>query len=81
LLQLKALRQHLGDIDDHALTAQTLAEIAFEIIDDMVVTDLVATLEAAKRLDALFKSAYRAAIVIQESAVAISITLEEGGAA
>lgn len=77
LFQLNALCQQLGDIGEQALTAQTLAEIAFKIIDDMVVTDPAASLEAAKRLDALFKSAYRAAIVIQESAVTISLALEE----
>lgn len=82
LLQISALRQHLGDAEDQALTAQTLAEIAFEIIDDIVVTDPAATLQALTRLDALFKSAYRAAIVIQESAVVMSLALEEvGGAA
>ncbi|MEV4782104.1 hypothetical protein [Burkholderia sp. LMU1-1-1.1] len=81
LLQLGSLQAHVSSVEEQALTAQTLAEIAFEIIDGMNITD-PATLQAATRLDALFKSAYRAAILIQESAAAISLALEEveGGA-
>lgn len=77
-----AIRQQLADIDDHALTAQTLGEIAFEILDDVTVTD-PAVHRAITRLDALFKSAYRTAILAQESVAAISLLLEEaeGGAA
>lgn len=82
LLQFGSLQAHVSSVEEQALTAQTLAEIAFEIIDGMNITD-PATLQAATRLDALFKSAYRAAILIQESAATMSLALEEveGGAA
>ena len=76
LLQLKEIRQQLSDIDELALTAQTLGEIAFEIIDATVIID-PAIERALTRIDALTKATYRAAISIQEAAVAISLLLED----
>lgn len=80
-LQFAVMRQHLGDIEDEALTAQTLAGMALEILGDIVVAD-ESTHQALTRLDALFRSAYRNAVMIQESAVTVSLALEdfEGGA-
>lgn len=75
-LPLNALREHLSNIDEQALTAQTLCEIAFEIIDGVVITD-PAVDAAITRLDALIKSAYRNAISIQEYIVVVSLVLED----
>lgn len=75
------MRQHLGEVEDEALTAQTLSGMALEIIDGIIVKDEAAH-QALIRVDALLRSAYRNAVMIQESVVTISLALEEvGGAA
>ncbi|SEN31895.1 hypothetical protein SAMN05428959_1011156 [Duganella sp. CF517] len=72
LLHLNTLRLHVESIQDQALTAQTMAEMAIEILGGTVIVE-----EMMARLDALFKSTHRAVIVIEESASAMSLAFEE----
>jgi hypothetical protein len=77
-LSLDAVRQQLGDIESLVYTAQTLGEISLEQTD--LLCDLVseqAAITAVMRLDALVKSICRSVVLIQESAAAISLVLED----
>lgn len=81
LLQLKALRQHLGDIDSLGYTAVTLIEIAYDQIDPIGDTGTVdmSVRTAVMRIDALVRSVHRSVLLMQESAADISLALDEVG--
>jgi len=81
-VQIRAVRQQLGDIESQSLAGQALCEICFDELDRLVdATQAPAVSGAVVRLDALIKATYRNAVLVQESIENIGALLLEGGAA
>lgn len=76
LLQINAVCQQLGDIEEQAQAAHTLTEICFEELDraGAAITDHAGN-SAVLRLDALMKSIFRNVTLIQASVDAIGDAL------
>jgi hypothetical protein len=78
-LPLSQIKQHLGDIEESALSARALCDITYEQIDAMDGEDAA---QAVVRFDALVKATHRNTVLIQESVEAIGALFREveGGA-